>query len=203
MLKACHHSQQHPQPLSHTAAPPAQTVIECLKMACTGELPPNTRSGQSFIHDPKVRGARAPLARLADRIHLRGGQLVCACAYAKQPLPACSYWAGPVPLSEVLVACFFLLLSRPHRPQCACAGGGRDGGQGADQAALCDAHAPAGGRHTLLPGVLWGRRRCACSSSLGSGQCLSCTPAPPAFLFKQSEASCPPSGCRLLCPACS
>ncbi|PSC68536.1 DNA repair RAD50 [Micractinium conductrix] len=30
------------------------TVIECLKMACTGELPPNTRSGQSFIHDPKV-----------------------------------------------------------------------------------------------------------------------------------------------------
>lgn len=32
-----------------------QTVIECLKQACTGELPPNTRSGQSFIHDPKVR----------------------------------------------------------------------------------------------------------------------------------------------------
>jgi hypothetical protein len=31
-----------------------QTVIECLKMACTGELPPNTRSGQSFIHDPKA-----------------------------------------------------------------------------------------------------------------------------------------------------
>lgn len=31
-----------------------QTVIECLKQACTGELPPNTRSGQSFIHDPKV-----------------------------------------------------------------------------------------------------------------------------------------------------
>ena len=31
-----------------------QTIIECLKQACTGELPPNTRSGQSFIHDPKV-----------------------------------------------------------------------------------------------------------------------------------------------------
>lgn len=30
------------------------TVIECLKQACTGELPPNTRSGQSFIHDPKI-----------------------------------------------------------------------------------------------------------------------------------------------------
>ncbi|KAK9866483.1 hypothetical protein WJX84_001219 [Apatococcus fuscideae] len=32
------------------------TVIECLKQACTGSLPPNTRSGQSFIHDPKVAG---------------------------------------------------------------------------------------------------------------------------------------------------
>lgn len=32
------------------------TVIECLKMSCTGELPPNTRSGQSFIHDPKISG---------------------------------------------------------------------------------------------------------------------------------------------------
>ena len=31
-----------------------QTIIECLKQATTGELPPNTRSGQSFIHDPKA-----------------------------------------------------------------------------------------------------------------------------------------------------
>ena len=31
-----------------------QTIIECLKQACTGELPPNTRNGQSFIHDPKA-----------------------------------------------------------------------------------------------------------------------------------------------------
>jgi hypothetical protein len=46
--------------------PPAkQTIIECLKQACTGELPPNTKSGQSFIHDPKARrGARAPLLPL-------------------------------------------------------------------------------------------------------------------------------------------
>ncbi|GBG87082.1 hypothetical protein CBR_g44539 [Chara braunii] len=29
------------------------TIIECLKHACTGELPPNARSGQSFVHDPK------------------------------------------------------------------------------------------------------------------------------------------------------
>lgn len=32
-----------------------QTIIECLKQACTGELPPNTRSGQGFIRDPKAR----------------------------------------------------------------------------------------------------------------------------------------------------
>ncbi|KAK2973609.1 hypothetical protein RJ640_027519 [Escallonia rubra] len=29
------------------------TIIECLKLSCTGELPPNARSGHSFIHDPK------------------------------------------------------------------------------------------------------------------------------------------------------
>nr|GLL47820.1 DNA repair protein RAD50 [Ipomoea trifida] len=33
-----------------------QTIIECLKVACTGELPPNARSGHSFVHDPKVAG---------------------------------------------------------------------------------------------------------------------------------------------------
>jgi DNA repair protein RAD50 len=31
------------------------TIIECLRMATTGQLPPHTRSGQSFIHDPRVR----------------------------------------------------------------------------------------------------------------------------------------------------
>ncbi|KAF7151927.1 hypothetical protein RHSIM_Rhsim02G0061800 [Rhododendron simsii] len=30
------------------------TIIECLKLSCTGELPPNARSGHSFVHDPKV-----------------------------------------------------------------------------------------------------------------------------------------------------
>ncbi|KAI4378799.1 hypothetical protein MLD38_016230 [Melastoma candidum] len=32
------------------------TIIECLKLSCTGDLPPNARSGHSFIHDPKVAG---------------------------------------------------------------------------------------------------------------------------------------------------
>ena len=31
-----------------------QTIIECLKQACTGDFPPNIKSGQGFIHDPKA-----------------------------------------------------------------------------------------------------------------------------------------------------
>lgn len=30
-----------------------QTIIECLKYATTGDLPPNSKGG-AFIHDPKV-----------------------------------------------------------------------------------------------------------------------------------------------------
>jgi DNA repair protein RAD50 len=33
-----------------------QTIIECLKQATTGDLPPNIKNGQAFIHDPKVAG---------------------------------------------------------------------------------------------------------------------------------------------------
>ena len=44
-----------------------QTIIECLKQACTGELPPNTRSGQSFIHDPKVAGETEVKAQIKLR----------------------------------------------------------------------------------------------------------------------------------------
>lgn len=50
----CSPPAHHPIPYLFSCA---QTIIECLKMATTGDLPPNTRSGQSFIHDPKV-GAR-------------------------------------------------------------------------------------------------------------------------------------------------
>ena len=31
-----------------------QTIIECLKYATTGDLPPNTKGG-AFVHDPSVR----------------------------------------------------------------------------------------------------------------------------------------------------
>lgn len=32
------------------------TIIECLKYATTGALPPGAQSGQSFVHDPKIAG---------------------------------------------------------------------------------------------------------------------------------------------------
>lgn len=34
--------------------PPPQTIIECLKYATTGDLPPGAKGG-AFIHDPTVR----------------------------------------------------------------------------------------------------------------------------------------------------
>jgi DNA repair exonuclease SbcCD ATPase subunit len=35
-----------------------KTIIECLKYATTGDLPPNSKGG-AFIHDPKVRDLSA------------------------------------------------------------------------------------------------------------------------------------------------
>ena len=44
-----------------------QTIIECLKLASTGDLPPNVRSGQNFIHDPKVAGEAEVKAQIRMR----------------------------------------------------------------------------------------------------------------------------------------
>ncbi|GAX75467.1 hypothetical protein CEUSTIGMA_g2910.t1 [Chlamydomonas eustigma] len=52
------------------------TVIECLKQACTGELPPNTRSGRSFIHDPKVANEVEVKAQIKLRFSTSTGQPV-------------------------------------------------------------------------------------------------------------------------------
>eukprot|EP00892_Ulva_mutabilis_P005118 jgi/Ulvmu1/2979/UM015_0019.1 len=32
------------------------TIIECLKQATTGAMPPNSKNGQSFVHDPLIAG---------------------------------------------------------------------------------------------------------------------------------------------------
>ncbi|KAJ5037557.1 uncharacterized protein L3040_007729 [Drepanopeziza brunnea f. sp. 'multigermtubi'] len=39
------------------------TIIECLKYATTGELPPNTKNG-AFVHDPKLIGEKEVLAQV-------------------------------------------------------------------------------------------------------------------------------------------
>lgn len=44
------------------------TVIECLKYACTGALPPGARNGHSFVHDPKARATRTPNADPPSRL---------------------------------------------------------------------------------------------------------------------------------------
>ncbi|KAG9136172.1 hypothetical protein Leryth_003783 [Lithospermum erythrorhizon] len=54
------------------------TIIECLKVACTGELPPNARSGQSFIHDPKVAGETETKGQIKLRFKTAAGKdVVC------------------------------------------------------------------------------------------------------------------------------
>lgn len=54
------------------------TIIECLKLACTGELPPNARSGHSFIHDPKVAGETETKGQIKLRFKTAAGKdVVC------------------------------------------------------------------------------------------------------------------------------
>ncbi|XP_020690871.2 DNA repair protein RAD50 [Dendrobium catenatum] len=54
------------------------TIIECLKLACSGELPPNSRSGHSFIHDPKVLGETETKGQIKLRFKTAAGKdVVC------------------------------------------------------------------------------------------------------------------------------
>ncbi|XP_030533832.1 DNA repair protein RAD50 isoform X1 [Rhodamnia argentea] len=54
------------------------TIIECLKLCCTGELPPNARSGHSFIHDPKVAGETETKGQIKLRFKTAAGKdVVC------------------------------------------------------------------------------------------------------------------------------
>ncbi|KAG0456079.1 hypothetical protein HPP92_023867 [Vanilla planifolia] len=54
------------------------TIIECLKLACTGEMPPNSRSGHSFIHDPKVLGETETKGQIKLRFKTAAGKdVVC------------------------------------------------------------------------------------------------------------------------------
>ncbi|XP_006647285.1 DNA repair protein RAD50 isoform X1 [Oryza brachyantha] len=54
------------------------TIIECLKLSCTGELPPNSRSGHTFVHDPKVAGETETKGQIKLRFKTATGKdVVC------------------------------------------------------------------------------------------------------------------------------
>ena len=40
------------------------TIVECLKYVVTGLMPPNTKVGGAFIHDPKLRGEKEIMAQV-------------------------------------------------------------------------------------------------------------------------------------------
>eukprot|EP01035_Chromulina_nebulosa_P017058 gene17058-22569_t len=49
------------------------TIIEALKFACTGQLPPNSRSGQSFINDPSMTDCAEVKAQIKLKFHSQRG----------------------------------------------------------------------------------------------------------------------------------
>jgi DNA repair protein RAD50 len=55
-----------------------QTIIESLKYATTGVLPPNSHSGQAFIHDPQVLGVSDVMAQVKIGIRLPKDKRVVA-----------------------------------------------------------------------------------------------------------------------------
>lgn len=54
------------------------TILKYLKLSCSNELPPNARSGHSFIHDPKVAGETETKAQIKLRFRTAAGKdVVC------------------------------------------------------------------------------------------------------------------------------
>ena len=55
------------------------TIIESLKYAVTGSLPPGVKAGQSFVHDPKSMGQSSVKASIKLRFNnTRGSSMVVA-----------------------------------------------------------------------------------------------------------------------------
>ncbi|KAH8290347.1 hypothetical protein KR054_002147 [Drosophila jambulina] len=52
------------------------TVIECLKYALTGECPPGSDRGRSFVHDPKIFGLGESLAQIKMQVRDKRGAQV-------------------------------------------------------------------------------------------------------------------------------
>eukprot|EP01102_Stenamoeba_stenopodia_P001782 TRINITY_DN11621_c0_g1_i1.p1 TRINITY_DN11621_c0_g1~~TRINITY_DN11621_c0_g1_i1.p1 ORF type:complete len:1339 (+),score=313.83 TRINITY_DN11621_c0_g1_i1:75-4019(+) len=54
------------------------TIIECLKYGTTGDMPPNSKNGQAFLHDPKVAGEREVKAQIKMKFCSASGKpVVC------------------------------------------------------------------------------------------------------------------------------
>jgi len=59
------------------------TVIECLKYALTGECPPGSDRGKSFVHDPKIFGLNESLAQIKMQVRDKRGAQVSICRTMK------------------------------------------------------------------------------------------------------------------------
>ena len=67
-----------------------QTIIECIKMALTGELPPDANRGKNFIHDPKVQANSETKAAIKLQFQTVNGKVRAAPARrapARRPAP--------------------------------------------------------------------------------------------------------------------
>ena len=69
-----------------------QTIIECIKMALTGELPPDANRGKNFIHDPKVQANSETKAAIKLQFQTVNGKV-------RAPRPAPCARSPPRPLS--------------------------------------------------------------------------------------------------------
>lgn len=59
------------------------TIIECLKYALIGELPPGSSKGQSFVHDPKIFNVSESLAQVKLQVKNGSGDKITVCRSMK------------------------------------------------------------------------------------------------------------------------
>ena len=64
------------------------TIIECLKMATTGDLPPNCKGGQAFINDPNIHGIAEVKAQIKLKFkNVLGKDAVCQRSFSLTQKP--------------------------------------------------------------------------------------------------------------------
>lgn len=56
------------------------TIIEALNYVCTGDMPPNSRKGAAFVHDPKTAQAREVKAQVKLLFRTPNGAHCCTLA---------------------------------------------------------------------------------------------------------------------------